>query len=75
LTTNPEGIKGLGILSGVMSKIWWHLLQATENLTARDERDGEDIDVRMEIDFESSYGITAVNLIDDMFNDGEDVLT
>ena len=39
-----------------------------------DDRDGEDIDVRMDIDFENSYGISSVSVVDDMFDDGKDVV-
>jgi hypothetical protein len=37
-----------------------------------DERDGEDLDVRMDVDFEMSYGIWSVRAVDDI--DGEDLV-
>jgi hypothetical protein len=38
------------------------------------ERDGDDLDVRMDIDFERSYGIGAVSVINDIMADGEDIV-
>jgi hypothetical protein len=40
-----------------------------------DDRDGEDLDVRMDIDFfDRSYGIGAVSVIADIMADGEDIV-
>jgi hypothetical protein len=38
-----------------------------------DER-GEDLDVRMDVDFENSYGIAAVSVFNGIMDDGEDIV-
>jgi hypothetical protein len=49
------------------------LIETLEHILG--DRDGEDLDVRMDIDFfDRSYGIGSVSVIADIMADGEDIV-
>jgi hypothetical protein len=47
------------------------LIETLEKILGK--RDGEDLDVRMDIDFEASYGIAAVSVVSNILDDVNDI--
>ena len=39
-----------------------------------DEREGKDLDIRMDVNFEASYGIWSATVFEGLHDDGEDIL-